>query len=136
MKHAYCTYFDHNYLSRALLMLRSLRAYDAESTVFVLALSDLCQAALKRLDLPKVEVIALYELEQAYPELLTVKLDRTPIEYNFTLTPVLPLYVFGLALSSASSMSTPISISFRRRSRCSTRQRKPRWRSRRTTSPR
>jgi len=97
MKHAYCTYFDHNYLSRALLMLRSLRAYDAESTVFVLALSDLCQAALKRLDLPKVEVIALYELEQAYPELLTVKLDRTPIEYNFTLTPVLPLYVFGLA---------------------------------------
>ena len=97
MKHAYCTYFDHNYLSRALLMLRSLRAYDSESTVFVLALSDLCHAALRRLALPKVEVIALHELEHAYPELLAVKLDRTPIEYIFTLTPVLPLYVFGLA---------------------------------------
>ncbi len=97
MKHAYCTYFDHNYLSRALLMLRSLRAYDAESTVYVLALSDLCQAALQRLALPRVEVIALHELEQAYPELLAVKLERTPIEYIFTLTPVLPLYVLGLA---------------------------------------
>jgi putative methyltransferase (TIGR04325 family) len=97
MKHAYCTYFDHNYLSRALLMLRSLRAFDAESTIFVLALSDLCQAALKRVALPKVEVIALAELERAYPELLAVKLDRTPIEYIFTLTPTLPLYVFGAA---------------------------------------
>jgi len=97
MKHAYCTYFDHNYLSRALLMLRSLRAYDSESTVYVLALSDLCHAALKRLDLPKVEAIALHELERAYPELLAVKLERTPIEYIFTLTPALPLYVFGLA---------------------------------------
>ncbi len=97
MKHAYCTYFDHNYLPRALLMLRSLRAHDSDSTVYALALSDLCRAALKRLALPKVEVIALDELERAYPELLAVKLDRTPIEYIFTLTPVLPLYVFGLA---------------------------------------
>jgi hypothetical protein len=95
MKHAYCTYFDHNYLPRALLMLRSLRTYDAESTVFVLTLSDLCHLALQRLALPNVTVMALVELEQAYPELLDVKLGRSPIEYIFTLTPVLPLYVFG-----------------------------------------
>jgi putative methyltransferase (TIGR04325 family) len=95
MKHAYCTYFDHNYLPRALLMLRSLQSCDPGSTIFVIALSDLCHVALKRLALPNVTVVALAELERVYPELLDVKLERTPIEYIFTLTPVLPLYVFG-----------------------------------------
>jgi putative methyltransferase (TIGR04325 family) len=42
-------------------------------------------------------VIALAELERAHPELLEVKLDRTPIEYIFTLTPTLPLYVLNVA---------------------------------------
>jgi hypothetical protein len=105
MQHAYCTYFDHNYLPRALLMLRSLRAHDPQCTVYVLALSDMCRTILDRLALPNVEVIPLAALENAYPELREVKPKRSAIEYIFTLTPFLPLYLFN---ATAAEMLTYI----------------------------
>ena len=52
MKEVYCTYFDHNYLSRATLMIESLRRYD-QSPIYVLALSDLCETILRELALPE-----------------------------------------------------------------------------------
>src|SRR5208282_5038660 len=105
MKHVYCTYFDHNYLPRALLMLRSLRAHDPECTIHVLALSDMCRTILDQLALPNVEVIPLAALENAYPELREVKTKRSAIEYIFTLTPFLPLYLFN---TTAAEMVTYI----------------------------
>ena len=58
MKEIYCTYFDHNYLSRATLMIESLRRYD-QSPIYVLALSELCETVLRDLALPNVEIIPL-----------------------------------------------------------------------------
>jgi hypothetical protein len=95
MKDIFCTYFDHNYLSRALLMIESLRQFDAEAPVHVLALSDLCVDVLKELALPNVEIIPLAEIEGAYPELAAVKPTRSLIEYYFTLSPFLPHYLFS-----------------------------------------
>ena len=94
MKQAYCTYFDHNYLPRALLMLQSLRAVDPETPIFVLALSDLCETVLRRIALSGVTLIPLPALEAAFPELSRLKSERSTVEYYFTLTPFLPLYVF------------------------------------------
>ncbi len=94
MKDIYCTYFDHNYLSRATLMIESLRRYD-QSPIYVLALSDLCETILRELALPNVEIIPLAKLEAAYPELAALKQSRTLIEYYFTLSPFLPHYLFA-----------------------------------------
>lgn len=95
MNHAFCTYFDHNYLPRAVLMIESLRRVDPETPVFALALTDLCLDALTALDLPGVTVVSLAALEAAYAELAPLKAERTAVEYIFTLTPFLPLYLFG-----------------------------------------
>jgi hypothetical protein len=94
VKEVYCTYFDHNYLSRATLMIESLRRYD-QSRIYVLALSDVCETVLRDLALPNVEVIPLAKLEAAYPELGPLKQSRSTIEYYFTLSPFLPHYLFA-----------------------------------------
>jgi putative methyltransferase (TIGR04325 family) len=99
--HHYCSYFDHNYLPRALLMIESLRAQKAAFRLHALCLSELCAELLAALALPEVTIIALADLERRYPELTAVKHgERTPIEYIFTLTPYMPAYcleVHGLA---------------------------------------
>ena len=91
----FCTYFDHNYLSRALVMIESLRRFDAQAPIHVLALSELCATILRELALPNVEIIPLATLEEAYPELVAVKPTRKLIEYYFTLSPYLPHYLFA-----------------------------------------
>ena len=75
-------------------MLRSLRQYDPDSFVYIFALSDLCAEILREHYLPNVKIIPLKKLEGAFPELLSVRPTRSLIEYYFTLTPTLPLYVF------------------------------------------
>jgi putative methyltransferase (TIGR04325 family) len=93
MIHHYCTYFDHNYLPRALLMIESLRAQRAAFHLHVVCLSDLCVQLLRKLVMPEVSIIELESLERRYPDLLAVKAgDRTPIEYIFTMTPFMPSY--------------------------------------------
>jgi hypothetical protein len=94
VKEVYCTYFDHNYLSRATLMIESLRRYD-QSPIYVLTLSDLCETILRELALPNVVIVPLAQLEAAYPELAPLKQSRKLIEYYFTLSPFLPHYLFA-----------------------------------------
>jgi putative methyltransferase (TIGR04325 family) len=88
----YCTYFDHNYLPRALLMIESLRAQRADFRLHVVPLSGLCARILEQLALPEITVTDVAAIEARYPELLTVKAARSPIEYIFTLTPFMPTY--------------------------------------------
>ncbi|MEA3028092.1 MAG: hypothetical protein QOF91_3377 [Alphaproteobacteria bacterium] len=95
MDHIYCTYFDHNYLSRAVVMIESLRRFDTKTPIYVLALSDLCEEVLTKLALHNVEIISLAAMEQAYPELVTIRATRKLIEFYFTLTPFLPHYLFS-----------------------------------------
>lgn len=95
MDDIYCCYFDHNYLSRALLTIGSLRRFEPDTPIYVLALSELCGTILRDLRLPNVEVVPLAELEQAYPELDPIKRTRKLVEYYFTLSPFLPHYLFS-----------------------------------------
>jgi len=95
MNDIYCTYFDHNYLSRALLTIESLRRFEPKAPIYVLALSELCETILRDLALPDVEIIPLAALEEAYPELAAIKPTRKLIEYYFTLSPFLPHYLFS-----------------------------------------
>jgi putative methyltransferase (TIGR04325 family) len=90
--HHFCSYFDHNYLPRALLLVESLRARGAKFHLHVLYLSEMCERMLTALALPEVSLIAMADIERRYPELLRVKPSRKPIEYMFTTTPFLPAY--------------------------------------------
>lgn len=95
MNDIFCTYFDHNYLSRALLTIRSLRRFEPHTPIHILALSEQCESILRELALPNVEIIPLAVLENDYPELASIKASRSTIEYYFTLSPFLPHYLFS-----------------------------------------
>lgn len=86
MSHAYCTFFDSGYLSRGLVMIESLRAHGDDSPVWVMALDDEVPARIAAVDIPGVTVMRLEDLEQANPRLLSVKDERTRMEYVFTTT--------------------------------------------------
>ncbi|MBX3054684.1 MAG: hypothetical protein KF753_24650 [Caldilineaceae bacterium] len=95
MKRHFCTYFDRNYLPRGLALYRSLQEQCPDFILWVLCLDDDAYTLLSRLDLPCVEPIALADFEQGDDELSQAKADRSLIEYYFTCTPSLPLYVFS-----------------------------------------
>lgn len=89
----YCTYFDHRYLPRGLALYQSLRNHCPPFELWVLCLSQECFRALEQLRLPNLHLIALEDFERGDEELLQAKGNRTLIEYYFTCTPSLPLYV-------------------------------------------
>ena len=101
-----------------MLTIRSLRRFDREVRVYVVALSDLCATVLEQLALPNVEIIPLAALEEAYPELVAVKPTRKLIEYYFTLSPYVPHYLFAQTTPIASPILTPTFISSVHRGRC------------------
>jgi hypothetical protein len=90
----FCTYFNKHYLSRGLALHQSLKRHAEEFQLFVLCLDDETYTLLERIGLEEIIPVPLDNLEYDYPELLTVKKDRSTIEYYFTCSPVFPLYVF------------------------------------------
>ncbi len=89
----FCTYFDQYYLSRGLALYRSLRKFCPSFQLWILCMDGTCYASLVRLNLPNVRLLTLDNLEDSDKELLCAKQNRTRIEYYFTCTPSLPLYV-------------------------------------------
>jgi hypothetical protein len=89
----FCTYFDNNYLPRALCLLDSLEQYCLSFKLYTLCLDVDCFEQVKRLGRPQLVPICIQELEAAVPELITVKNDRTPIEYYFTCGPAFLCYL-------------------------------------------
>jgi lipopolysaccharide biosynthesis glycosyltransferase len=94
MKRYYCTYFDHRYLDKGKALYHSMLAHCADFNLFVLCLSIECYEELQKLTLPKITLIYLGELEKWDSELVGVKQTRSLLEYYFTCTPLLPLYIF------------------------------------------
>lgn len=92
MTRHYCTYLDHNYVPRVLVLAESLRRHGGAFRLHVLCLSELCERILAALALPELALIPLAALERRYPALLDAKPTRSVIEYYFTLTPFLPAF--------------------------------------------
>ncbi|MGQ9661507.1 MAG: hypothetical protein ACUVWX_04110 [Kiritimatiellia bacterium] len=92
----FCTYFDRNYLPQGLVLYESLRRVCRDSFVlWVLCFDRETHAALRRLQLPQVQLISEDEFEQNDTPLLKARSDRTRIEFYWTCTPSLLLYLFG-----------------------------------------
>jgi hypothetical protein len=93
MTRYFCTYFDQNYLPRALALYQSLRRHCPDFQLWVLCMDRISHEALTMLELPRVHAIALEDFENADKELFATKQNRTLIEYYFTCSPSLPLFI-------------------------------------------
>src|SRR5437762_9561169 len=89
----FCTYFDHHYSVRGLALYQSLRRHCPEFKLWILCLDELSHSELTRLNLPEVSLLTLGELENGDAALLAAKENRSRIEYYFTCTPSLPLFI-------------------------------------------
>ncbi|QWG17074.1 hypothetical protein KMZ68_19095 [Bradyrhizobium sediminis] len=91
----YCTYFDHNYLSRGLALYGSLQRHAPGARLWVLCLSEACHRILTALDLPGIVPVRLADFEAAEPEVAATRSTRSLIEYYFTCSPAWMLFVLG-----------------------------------------
>lgn len=91
MHHNFCTLFDSNYLTRALVLYRSLVRAGDDFTLYAVCFDDLAYEALNKLSLPGLVAIPLGEFETA--DLLAVKTQRSAGEYCWTCTPHVVRYV-------------------------------------------
>jgi hypothetical protein len=90
----FATLFDINYLSRGLCLLDSLnKVLKDEYQLFVLALDEETVDYFKKNPRSSVTILLLNDLENTYPDILEAKKNRNKVEYYFTLSPVLPLYI-------------------------------------------
>ncbi|KAF0146415.1 MAG: family 2 glycosyl transferase [Nitrospirae bacterium] len=90
----YCTYFDSRYLLKGLALYRSLLRHERQFRLWVLCFDNQTYNILCKLAFPEIVPISLEEFEKDDTELVAVKRDRTTVEYYFTCTPSLPLFVF------------------------------------------
>lgn len=89
----FCTYFDSNYLIQGVTLYRSLVKHCKDFKLYVLCLDEKTYELLNRLNEERIQAISLQKVEEYEPELLHAKENRNLVEYYFTLSPVLPLYI-------------------------------------------
>jgi hypothetical protein len=92
----FCTYFDSNYLTRGLVLYRSLARHCQHPFIlWVLCFDSVTFQTLDHLHLPGVNLISLDQFEASDLELQKTKTERSLVEYFWTCTPSLPLYVLN-----------------------------------------
>src|SRR3970040_1298393 len=87
----FCTLFDRKYLFKRVTLHRSLRRHGQDFTMHMLCMDDITFETVAALHLPRVKPIRLAEFED--PELLSAKRSRSEVEYFWTCTPSLPVFV-------------------------------------------
>lgn len=92
----FCTYFDINYMTRGLAMYESLKNNcKTPFILWVLCFDDESLHCLKELNQPDIRVISQSEFEQGDLELQAAKSTRSRVEYFWSCTASLPLFVFS-----------------------------------------
>jgi len=89
----FCTYFDKNYLSRGLALYDSLTQHSNPFVLYVLCMDQFTYNYLLNTNYVHIRAISLSDVEKEDPELRAAKNNRNLIEYYFTCTPVLPIYI-------------------------------------------
>lgn len=91
----FTTYFDKNYLSRGLVLIESLQKQTPEFELYVLCLDDFTYQYFNtnKTQYPEIILLSLSDIEKEDKQLLACKENRSTIEYYFTLSPCLPLFL-------------------------------------------
>ena len=90
----FCTYFDINYVPRALAMYGSLMQHSQEFHLYMLCFDETSAKHIESLKLQHATVIPLQLFESGDEKLVATKNGRTRLEYYYTCGPSLPLYIF------------------------------------------
>lgn len=90
-KTAFCTYFDRNYLPKGLAMIFSFLKFNPEGIIYVLCFDRFTLDFIKKIGNKNIRSINLKEFEDE--KLIEIKRTRTTVEYYWTCTPSLPLYI-------------------------------------------
>jgi hypothetical protein len=91
----FCTYFDVFYLHRGIALYESLaRNLSEPFTLWILCFDQKTFDILSELNLPHVSIIHREDFEAGDQGLQEARANRSQIEYYWTCTPSLPLYVF------------------------------------------
>jgi len=90
----FCTYFDIFYLHRGLALYRSLAEHSESFTLWILCFDNKTYEILDALKLPHAKLIHRQEFEAKDERLVSTKRNRSRVEYYWTCTPSLPLYIF------------------------------------------
>lgn len=101
-----CTYFDSRYLIRGLALYESLERTTKDFVLWVLCLDDQTERVLTALRKPHLKIVPLRELEAADGALSHARRDRSLVEFYWTCTPALLLYL----LSSRADLTTLIYV--------------------------
>ncbi|HXA41741.1 MAG TPA: hypothetical protein VNV65_02390 [Candidatus Solibacter sp.] len=91
----YCTYFDRNYVNRAICLYQSLRDRGGPFRLYALCFDAASMEILKRLSFPEVSTIPVDDLLRGDTALTEARRTRSTVEFYFTATPSLPLYVLN-----------------------------------------
>ena len=91
----FCTYFDINYLPRALCLIDSLTKQCEDFTLFTLCHDDESFNKVKTLN-HNIIPINISELENKFKILLKIKKERSKVEYFYTCGPLFIRHVIGL----------------------------------------
>jgi hypothetical protein len=89
----FCTYFDRHYMIRGLALYESLKKFCTDFRFYVLALDSECFDALVKMNLPELQPFSLEQIEKYDPDLLIAKANRRPVEYYYTLSPIINLFI-------------------------------------------
>jgi hypothetical protein len=92
--HHFCTYFDSGYLARGLALYHSLERHVPQFKLHIFCLDDITYDILTRAEFAKTTLVRLVDLEAFDRDMLATRGRRSQIEYYFTMTSVLPKYLF------------------------------------------
>jgi hypothetical protein len=84
MSHTFCTYFDVNYLPRALALYESLQAHAPECPLLAMCMDEEALDKLASMNLPGLVPLSLRDLESFDPELTACRKNRSKVEYYWT----------------------------------------------------
>ena len=90
----YCTLFDSNYTPHAISLYNSLRKVSPEAIIFAFCMDNNSFQHIKQLELPNLIPIVGKELEIVFNELNEVKKNRSIVEYYYTCSPLICIYIF------------------------------------------
>jgi len=91
----YCTYLDVGYLYRGLALYHSLVRYSPPFLLWILCFDDASFRILTEMKIENLRPISLSEFEKSDTELIQAKQNRSRVEYYFTCSPCLPLFLFN-----------------------------------------
>lgn len=87
----FCTYFDKGYLPKGLALYYSLIRNNPKVQLWILPMDAYTRKILHKMDLKNLHLIDKKDFEDEY--LLAAKRNRSKVEYMWTCTPSLPLYI-------------------------------------------